>query len=183
MIGGLSLIGGFLETYTYCTRGKVFANAQTGNLLKIVLILTNEKDGTLWPCLFSLGMFGYGTYFAHLHKSKNRKILLLILEIALFLLIGMISEQGNAPLINGSVSWICAVQSEWFDQMPTTVCTGNVRKIFKGQNRKESLLSICMFLCGAIFGIIAIRYLAHYAIWLLIPILLDLLIKERRGAF
>ena len=29
----LALAGGFLDAYSYCVRGKVFANAETGNMV------------------------------------------------------------------------------------------------------------------------------------------------------
>ncbi|WP_289197192.1 DUF1275 family protein [uncultured Dubosiella sp.] len=47
-VAGLSLVGGFLETYTYRTRSGVFANAQTGNVLKMILIVLGERDGSLF---------------------------------------------------------------------------------------------------------------------------------------
>ena len=48
----LSLSGGLQDAYTYLFRGKVFANAQTGN---IVLLSSNLMDGSgcciIWcPC-------------------------------------------------------------------------------------------------------------------------------------
>ena len=57
----LSLSGGLQDAYTYLFRGKVFANAQTGN---IVLLSTNIMDGRwdkvlhyLVPlCAFALGV-------------------------------------------------------------------------------------------------------------------------------
>ena len=61
----LSLSGGLQDAYTYLFRGKVFANAQTGN---IVLLSTNIMDGRwdkvlhyLVPlCAFALGGSGCG---------------------------------------------------------------------------------------------------------------------------
>lgn len=38
----LAITGGFLDAYTFLSRGKVFANAQTGN---IVLLGTNLFQG------------------------------------------------------------------------------------------------------------------------------------------
>ena len=57
----LSLSGGLQDAYTYLFRGKVFANAQTGN---IVLLSANLMDGNwervlhyLVPlCAFALGV-------------------------------------------------------------------------------------------------------------------------------
>lgn len=57
----LTLSGGFQDAYTYFSRGKVFANAQTGNM---VLMAANVVNGDisgflryLFPVLaFSLGI-------------------------------------------------------------------------------------------------------------------------------
>ncbi len=38
----LSLSGGFMDAYSYIERGKVFANAQTGNML---LLVVNIAEG------------------------------------------------------------------------------------------------------------------------------------------
>ena len=59
----LSLSGGLQDAYTYLFRGKVFANAQTGN---IVLLSSNIMDGQwdrvlhyLVPlCAFALSEYG-----------------------------------------------------------------------------------------------------------------------------
>ena len=59
--GILSISGGLQDAYTYMYRGKVFANAQTGN---IVLLSANIMDGRwdkvlhyLVPlCAFALGV-------------------------------------------------------------------------------------------------------------------------------
>ena len=42
------LSGGFQDAYTYCIRGGVFANAQTGN---IVLMSTDLFDGNFNECV------------------------------------------------------------------------------------------------------------------------------------
>ena len=37
----LTMVGGFLDAYTYFERGGVFANAQTGNIVKLGIALSN----------------------------------------------------------------------------------------------------------------------------------------------
>ena len=39
----LAVIGGFLDAYTYLTRGRVFANAQTGNLVLLAMNLAGGQ--------------------------------------------------------------------------------------------------------------------------------------------
>lgn len=60
----LTLSGGFQDAYTYMGRGKVFANAQTGN---IVLMATNFCEGDFAKALrylLPLLAFAAGVYFA-----------------------------------------------------------------------------------------------------------------------
>ena len=64
----LTLSGGFQDAYTYMGRGKVFANAQTGN---IVLMATNFCEGDFAKALrylLPLLAFAAGVYFA---EPKN----------------------------------------------------------------------------------------------------------------
>lgn len=46
---------GFLDSYTYLSRGGVFANAQTGNVILLALNLSerqwHQASGHLWPIL------------------------------------------------------------------------------------------------------------------------------------
>ena len=39
----LSLSGGFMDAYSYMARGKVFANAQTGNMLLLGIYLSQGQ--------------------------------------------------------------------------------------------------------------------------------------------
>ena len=39
----LAVLGGFLDAYTYLTRGRVFANAQTGNLVLLAMNLAGGQ--------------------------------------------------------------------------------------------------------------------------------------------
>ena len=42
----LCFIGGFLDAYTYVSRGGVFANAQTGNIILLILGLASGEGAT-----------------------------------------------------------------------------------------------------------------------------------------
>lgn len=54
----LCFIGGFLDAYTYVSRGGVFANAQTGNIILLILGLAAGEGGAalryLVPIMFLL---------------------------------------------------------------------------------------------------------------------------------
>ena len=57
----LTVVGGFLDAYTYFERGGVFANAQTGNIVKLGIALADgARDRYLFYlapiCSFVLGL-------------------------------------------------------------------------------------------------------------------------------
>ena len=66
----LALAGGYLDAYTYISRGGVFANAQTGN---IVLMGINAVEGDYKKALyyvFPIVAFIIGVFLTELIKSK-----------------------------------------------------------------------------------------------------------------
>ena len=116
----LSLSGGLQDAYTYLFRGKVFANAQTGN---IVLLSANIMDGRwdkvlhyLVPlCAFALGV---------LVAEKMREVLLLFA-------VGFLPQSQNL-LANAIVSFSCAMQVQAFRKVDgyafaSTMCIGDLR--------------------------------------------------------
>ena len=48
----LALTGGFLDAYSYLTRGGVFANAQTGNMVLLGLRLSEQRWGKAFTTCF-----------------------------------------------------------------------------------------------------------------------------------
>lgn len=149
----LALTGGFLDAYTFLTRGKVFANAQTGN---IVLLGTNLFQGEFKQALsylvpivaFIVGVFI--TEFIKLKFKENEKLhwrqIIIFIEIFLLALVAFMPQSLN-NLANIIVSFICAMQVESFRKIngiacATTMCTGNLRSgtelLFKYIKTKES---------------------------------------------
>lgn len=148
----LALTGGFLDAYTFLVRGKVFANAQTGN---IVLLGTNLFQGEFKQALsylvpivaFIVGVFI--TEFIKLKFKENEKLhwrqIIIFIEIFLLALVAFMPQSLN-NLANIIVSFICAMQVESFRKIngiacATTMCTGNLRSgtelLFKYIKTKE----------------------------------------------
>lgn len=145
----LALTGGFLDAYTFLVRGKVFANAQTGN---IVLLGTNLFQGEFKQALsylvpivaFIVGVFI--TEFIKLKFKENEKLhwrqIIIFIEIFLLALVAFMPQS-----LNIIVSFICAMQVESFRKIngiacATTMCTGNLRSgtelLFKYIKTKDS---------------------------------------------
>ena len=116
----LTLSGGFQDAYTYMGRGKVFANAQTGN---IVLMATNFCEGDFAKALrylLPLLAFAAGVYFAegirnryHLMERFHWRQLILLIEIALLFVVGFVPNNLDW-LANMLVSFVCAMQVQSF---------------------------------------------------------------------
>ena len=99
----LSLSGGLQDAYTYLFRGKVFANAQTGN---IVLLSSNIMDGQwdrvlhyLVPlCAFGAGRTGWqkrcGRAFCNMQRLHWRQLVVLG-EVLLLFIVGFLPQEQN----------------------------------------------------------------------------------------
>ena len=132
------LSGGLQDAYTYLCRGKVFANAQTGN---IVLFSAYLFDGEwdhcaryLIPALsFLLGIFAAESihrHFKYMEKVHWRQLIILA-EIVLLFVVGFLPQRVNT-LANVLVSFVCAMQVQTFRKVrghayASTMCIGNMR--------------------------------------------------------
>lgn len=137
----LTLAGGYLDAYTYSVRGGVFANAQTGNIIKLGIHMIN---GTLQSCMgylipiiaFILGVIVHLSTERWMEKRDIHYIrrTALFFEIITLLIVSRIPVQEELNWIaNALVSFACAIQMEAFpvfanQPIATTVGTGNLRK-------------------------------------------------------
>ena len=134
----LTLAGGFQDAYSYNCRGKVFANAQTGN---IVLLGQNLAMGNWSMALhyfMPLAAFISGVYvteWVHQKYRDYRKIhwrqIVLVAEVLLLAAVGFMPQSVNM-LANVCLSFACAMQVNSFRKFKglpcaTTMCIGNMR--------------------------------------------------------
>lgn len=177
----LGIVGGFLDAYTYVCRGEVFANAQTGNIVRLSLnIFEGNWDLVLTYFLpivcFTIGIFlaDYLRYYFNKSEGLLLKIfywrqLVLLLEICLLVLISFMSQDFN-HLVTMTISIICGMQVETFRKFEgntgtTTMCTGNLRQGTENicdyvHERDRKYLKnaavyfglICFFSLGVMFG-------------------------------
>ncbi len=132
------LSGGLQDAYTYLCRGKVFANAQTGN---IVLFSAYLFGGSWTRCVrylipvlsFMLGIFAAECVhrrYKHMEKVHWRQLIILA-EIILLFLVGFLPQNMNT-FANAVVSFVCAMQVQTFRKVrghayASTMCIGNMR--------------------------------------------------------
>jgi uncharacterized membrane protein YoaK (UPF0700 family) len=174
----LTLVGGFLDAYTYFERGGVFANAQTGNIVKLGIALSNGADDAcltyLLPiCSFALGLLASLAIGYVLERRGLRFVrrAVLAVEALGLVLVGLMPLGGVWDrAANCVVGFLAAMQYETFttfrgDAIVTTMSTGNLRKmidsLFKGvaENDTDQILRsvlfasiICTFTFGAYLG-------------------------------
>lgn len=192
----LALAGGAMDSYSYIYRGKVFANAQTGNFLLLgVNLASGNYEISLryfWPIL----AFILGIAISDFFKYKNEKFikvhwkqLALILEALMLFLVSFIPANYN-NIANSLISFSCALQVESFrmlkgNQIATTMCVGNIRSATSLLNDyyhvkdKHLLYSsfvyiaiILAFVLGAILESFAITYLEKKAILISVALLI-----------
>lgn len=190
----LALSGGLMDAYSYLARGKVFANAQTGNMLLFGVNLTSgnlyEALTYLCPVLaFGLGIFlAEYVHFQNIKKVHWRQVTLFV-EIVILFNVGLIPFSHNL-LANSLTSFACGLQVQAFRKIhgkgyATTMCIGNLRTgtheicNYLCTKKEEHLHSgllyyfiIIMFICGAILGNISIHLFSQHAIWISVILLM-----------
>ncbi len=172
----LAAVGGFLDAYTYLARGKVFANAQTGNLVLLGIRAFEGDWQTALHYVVPVCAFVLGVVLAESIKFRRDRFmtlhwrqLVLGVEIIVLVVAAFVPEQFN-DMVNAAVSFVCAMQVNSFrtfedNPYATTMCTGNLRsgtvqlwRYFK-HRKKENLRSglgyfavILCFVSGAGIG-------------------------------
>ena len=183
------LSGGLQDAYTYLCRGKVFANAQTGN---IVLFSSYLFDGEWGHCTrylipvlsFLLGIFAaecVHRHFKYMEKVHWRQLIILA-EIILLFAVGFLPQSVNT-LANALVSFVCAMQVQTFRKVrghayASTMCIGNMRSgtealcVYFHTHDREVLRKaltyfgvIGLFAAGGGLGALLTARLAEKGIW------------------
>ena len=134
----LSVSGGLQDAYTYIFRDKVFANAQTGNIVLLSQCIANRDLELSIHYIVPLLFFAVGIAVAEIIHGKFKEArrlhwrqLVLIIEIALLFIDGFLPEKWNL-LANAMVSFSCAMQVQAFRKVngygfASTMCIGNMR--------------------------------------------------------
>lgn len=134
----LALIGGSLDAYTYYCRDQVFANAQTGNIVKLGMTLARGVYVRTIRYLIPIIAFLLGVLVAMYIKNNNSLKLhwrqtVLLIETGIIGVVGFIPLDHVTNIIaNVLISFLCAKQAESFRKVLgqpflSTMCTGNLR--------------------------------------------------------
>jgi uncharacterized membrane protein YoaK (UPF0700 family) len=172
----LAITGGFLEAYTYISRGRVFANAQTGNIALFGIKLAERNFRDAFPYLLPILAFILGVFIAARVRDVWRtkrfhwRQFVLVLEMLCLTGVALMERDEQNDFANILVSFVCAMQIQAFQKMDghsilSTVCTGNLRNAsvflarFREMGTKNALkqsfmyfFSIQCFLLGVLIG-------------------------------
>ena len=202
----LAVVGGFLDTYTYLTRGGVFANAQTGNMVLLSICAAQGQWARagyyLIPILaFALGVVvteGIRARAPH-RPGRHWQRTVLLLEAGILAVVGFLPAWVPHPVVNITISFLCSMQVNGFrllEGMPyaTTMCTGNLRScsqhlwqyLFRGDREAGGralryLLVILVFCLGAAVSVPVTGLLGVRSVWLCALVLLGVWRRLLRG--
>lgn len=137
----LTLAGGMMDAYTYVVRGGVFANAQTGNIVKLGIAFANGARDQYLVFLLPIIAFSAGVLVALMIEDYlNRRGLRLVRRSVLLMEVAGLAVVWAIPVgpewnwgANCVVSFVAALQFEAFrtfrgEALATTMSTGNLRK-------------------------------------------------------
>ena len=134
----LAIAGGFMDAYSYMCRGKVFANAQTGNILLLGINISERNWHMALHYLVPVLAFAIGIALADLVKIRTKDLTLLhwrqisvFCEAVILLSVSFIPQDFNL-VANALTSLACGIQVESFRKIhgngiATTMCIGNMR--------------------------------------------------------
>ena len=185
----LAAAGGLLDAYTYLSRGGVFANAETGNMVLFGICLIQGQwrraAGYLLPILaFALGVLAAEFIREH-HRSGPRyhwRHTVLLAEIAVLCAVAFLPRGEWDPAANTLVAFVCALPVETFRKVrgnpfATTMCTGNLRSgteaiyhALTGGKRTSVEKGLCYyaviacFIAGAALGVLLTKLAPQRAV-------------------
>ena len=190
------LSGGLQDAYTYCCRDKVFANAQTGNIVLLSAHIMDGQWGMVLHYFIPLCAFAFGVLVAERMRERFRSMqrlhwrqLVVLGEMLLLLIVGFLPESCNL-LANAIVSFSCAMQVQAFRKVngyafASTMCIGNLRSgmdalvAFGHTHDKNALWKslqyfaiIFIFALGAGIGTQCVGIFGERTIWLSCALLL-----------
>ena len=163
----LSASGGLQDAYTYIGRGKVFANAQTGNIVLMSQSLFEGDFARFFHYFVPVFAFALGVAAAECIRLRWKQAqrvhwrqLVVLCEIALLFVVGFFPAAWDMGA-NALVSFACAMQVQAFRKVhgypfASTMCIGNLRSgmdalVAFGHVGDKNLLYKALHYFGVIF--------------------------------
>ena len=206
----VTLLSGYLNAYTYVTRGGIFANMHTGNMSKLGLGLLSGDYAGCWQYLAPILAALAGALFSETVRQKfARKGLgswqrnMLAFEILVLAAAAFVASGWHDMLIACVFSFVTEAQLTVFGKWEgkshsTTICTGNLRNL--GQylypalfvRDRESVrtavlygIVVFSFLAGVMVGAVLTRRLGTFGslpVCAVLGVLMAVVVREENGA-
>ena len=139
----LAIVGGYLDVYTYISRGQVFANAQTGNIVLLGITLARGDISKAVMYLPPIIAFVVGIILCEMIRMNldgrglHWRQYVILLEIIILSAVslfpmGVVGGVNFDTVSNVLISFVCSLQVQSFRDIrgiicATTMCTGNLR--------------------------------------------------------
>ncbi|CEN83691.1 Predicted membrane protein [[Clostridium] sordellii] len=195
----ITIVGGYMNGYTYITRHNILANMHTANMSKLGINIALGQWQSALSYFIPIVACILGAAFSELvkalliiHKFKGdwRKLALILEAISLFF-IGLIPTSCPDIIVTNLVSFFMGYQLCLFREclgigFNTTICTGNIRNVGQllynalDEKSKNSIRKLIIFTCltfsfalGAIPGTLISIAISTKAVWVCSFILLS----------
>ncbi|TSD93444.1 DUF1275 domain-containing protein [Skermania sp. ID1734] len=180
---------GFLDSYTYVSRGHVFANAQTANVIFFGIDVSQTEWHAarqhLWPIL----AFIVGIAFANVLKSEPTRIhypmrWAMVAQVAALVIVGFVPLDVPNAFVTIPVAFVAALQMGLFRTVAslsyiTIATTGNLMRwteagyawLFHRDSEGQRAMFvysviIASFISGAVVGAAATSAWSEQAAWI-----------------
>ena len=202
----LAVVGGFLEAYTFLSRGGVFANCETGNLVLLGLYLAQGQMVRAMTYLPPILAFFCGVLLtnsirrrAAFHPRLHWRQITVLFEAACLAAVAFIPYgRWENIAVTALVSFACSIQVQSFRKVhgsayATTMCTGNLRSgtehLFRWLHHREGTSGrsalvyyglILSFVAGAVLsGLLTPLFGTRTVLAACLPLLLSLALMFR----
>lgn len=189
----LSVAGGLMDAYSYLARGGVFATGQTGNFVCIAVRLAQGEWLQALNHVVPIVFFFLAVFLAqHLHYIKGDvpnprwKRSVLLVEAAVFLVVGALPASVPDMLANAMISFAAAMQYVCFNKLEhngtyaTVFATGNLRSCAENMHRaifhrdreagrkcRRYAIVLAAFFGGVLLGVLLNRVLGLRMAWVI----------------
>ena len=171
-----TIAGGFGDGYTFLSRGGVFGNMQTGNLIKFFVGLIDRGE-VIWLYILPIPFFIVGCIITYLmNKLKHQNEIIVVVLFAAYLGCGFIPKGEAYDILCVCILSVTgAMQFQAFRNClslyyTSTMCTNNLRLFsisIAEKNGKKILfylLIISLFCFGCILSVLLHKTMGLYSI-------------------
>lgn len=187
----LTLTNGFIDAYTYFTRGGVFANVQTGNIILFAVDISEAKLAAAMAHVWSLLAFIVGIVLAsHIKSGRAERVVsrpllwTMAIQAVALVTIGFVPLSVPNNLVTIPICFLAAVQIGLFRNIGDlayfpVATTGNLMRFVEAgydgfveksaHSRRAFYIYgaiIVSFASGAVIGAVVSRAWFAHAIWL-----------------